>query len=56
MVADLIKAKFQAIALAVAATATLFTASPAFANSSSNADIAAPLRTAQAGKPATTGK
>ena len=55
MVADLIKAKFKAIAGAIAATSTIFIASPALANSSSNADIAAPLRTAQAAKPATMG-
>ena len=55
MVADLINGKFRAVAGAIAAAATFMAAAPAQANSSSNADIAAPLRTAQAAKPAMTG-
>jgi murein DD-endopeptidase MepM/ murein hydrolase activator NlpD len=38
-----------------AAAAAIFGANPAFANSSANADIAAPLRAAQAARPATSG-
>jgi murein DD-endopeptidase MepM/ murein hydrolase activator NlpD len=39
----------------VVAAATIFAANPALANSSANTDIAAPLRSAQAAKPATSG-
>lgn len=53
MVAFSFFAKFRMAAGTVAAAATLAGASPAFANSSANsADIAAPLRAAQAAKPA----
>ena len=55
MVSELIKAKFRAIATVIAATAGFLSANPALANSSSNADIAAPLRTAQAAKAANAG-
>lgn len=55
MVAYLYIAKFRAIAGALAAVAMSLTSTTAFANSSSAADIAAPLRAAQASRPATTG-
>jgi murein DD-endopeptidase MepM/ murein hydrolase activator NlpD len=44
------------VALGTFATAAAIVASPALANSSANADIAAPLRAAQAAKPATGGE
>jgi murein DD-endopeptidase MepM/ murein hydrolase activator NlpD len=43
-------ARFRTIAGTLAAAATLIGASPAFANSSASADIAAPLRAAQAAR------
>jgi murein DD-endopeptidase MepM/ murein hydrolase activator NlpD len=43
------------VALGIAVSAGLLGASPALANSSSNADIAAPLRAAQAAKPSPLG-
>lgn len=48
-------AKVHAVAGSLFAAAALF-ANPALANSSANADIAAPLRAAQAAKPATGGE
>lgn len=51
MVATVIFAKARIVAGAFAAVVTLAGAAPAFANSSANADIAAPLRAAQAAKP-----
>jgi murein DD-endopeptidase MepM/ murein hydrolase activator NlpD len=48
-------AKVRATAGTVAAASAVFVANPALANSSANADIAAPLRAAQAAKPATGG-
>jgi murein DD-endopeptidase MepM/ murein hydrolase activator NlpD len=48
-------AKLRSLAGVTAAAATLFGASPAFANSSATADIAAPLRAAQAAKPSALG-
>lgn len=54
MVFEFIRAKVATTVSAIAAS-VLFTTSPALANSSANADIAAPLRTAQAAKPAMTG-
>jgi murein DD-endopeptidase MepM/ murein hydrolase activator NlpD len=47
--------KFRAVAGAFAALATTFAANPALANSSAATDIAAPLRAAQAARPAPTG-
>jgi murein DD-endopeptidase MepM/ murein hydrolase activator NlpD len=52
VVIELLKAKGRTFANAIAALMVMI-ASPALANSSSNADIAAPLRAAQAAKPAT---
>lgn len=48
-------AKLRAFVGTLAAAAAFFIAQPALANSSATADIAAPLRTALAGKPATQG-
>lgn len=53
MVASVIFPKFRALAAAAAAIASIFGANPAFANSSANADILAPLRAAQAAKQTT---
>ncbi len=47
--------RLRSIAGTIVAAAALFLAPPAFANSSANADISAPLRAAQAAKPATLG-
>jgi murein DD-endopeptidase MepM/ murein hydrolase activator NlpD len=56
VVAISIFAKFRVVAGTIATAATLAGASPAFANSSANsADIAAPLRAAQAARPAAFG-
>ena len=44
-------AKFRSLTGTFAAAASIFVANPALANSSANADIAAPLRAAQAAKP-----
>ncbi len=53
MVLASVIAKFRITATALsAAAALLFSANPAFANNSANADIAAPLRAAQAAKTA----
>ena len=49
-------ATVRAVAGSLVAAAAVFAASPALANSSANADIAAPLRAAQAAKPATGGE
>jgi murein DD-endopeptidase MepM/ murein hydrolase activator NlpD len=48
-------ATFRAVAGTFVAAAAVFVANPALANSSANADIAAPLRAAQAAKPAAGG-
>lgn len=48
-------ATVRAVTGSVVAAAMVFGASPALANSSANADIAGPLRAAQAAKPATGG-
>ncbi len=55
MVAFSFFAKARVLGGAVAAAATLFGASPVLANSSANADIAAPLRAAQASKQSSLG-
>ena len=47
VIGSILAVRFRAIAGFLAATASLLMAGPAFANSSSNADIAAPLRAAQ---------
>lgn len=54
MVASFVVSKFRTLIVAAIATG-LFGANPALANSSANADIAAPLRAAQAAKPAPLG-
>lgn len=48
-------ATVRAVTGSLFAAAAVFSATPALANSSANADIAAPLRAAQAAKPATGG-
>ena len=50
MVVFSIVSKFRVVAGLAAGLASLFTANPAFANASANADILAPLRAAQAAK------
>ncbi|MCW1429462.1 M23 family metallopeptidase [Novosphingobium sp. JCM 18896] len=55
MVANGLFATVRAVAGSLFAAAAVFSASPVLANSSANADIAAPLRAAQAAKPATGG-
>ena len=49
-------ATVRAISTSLVAAAAMFGVSPALANSSANADISAPLRAAQAAKPATGGE
>lgn len=52
MVASIFTATVRTVAGSIVSAAALFSVSPALANSSANADIAAPLRAAQAAKPA----
>lgn len=56
MVLNSILASVRAVAGTIVAAAAVLSANPALANSSANADIAAPLRAAQAAKPATGGE
>jgi murein DD-endopeptidase MepM/ murein hydrolase activator NlpD len=49
-------ATVRAISTSLVAAAAMFSVSPALANSSANADISAPLRAAQAAKPAAGGE